>query len=129
MPLSGNQGPRLNRESIEEASRRALNAPMEFDPKTRSKYVKSMVARTIEYLKEGKSVEAIKERLPEFVRDYEHLFEMITRRTGFDTTQLNVMLSMLDHMANGNLTQHDASVIVGKRLYEKFGNTVGTSPS
>jgi hypothetical protein len=129
MPLSGNQCPRLNRESIEEASRRALNAPMEFDPKTRSQYVKTMVARTIEYLKEGKSIEAIKERLPEFVRDYEHLFEMITRPTGFDTTQLNVMLSMLDHMANGNLTQHDASVIVGKRLYNKFGSTVGTSPS
>jgi hypothetical protein len=121
MPLSGNRGPQLNRESIEAASRRALNAPMEFDPKTRSQYVKSMITRTNEYLREGKSVEAIKERLPEFVRDYEHLFEMITDPRGFDTTQLNTMLAMLDHMGNGNLTQHDASVIVGKRLYEKFG--------
>ena len=121
MPLSGNQAPRLDRESIEEASRRALNAPIEFDPKTRSQYVKSMISRTIEYLREGKSVDAIKERLPEFVRDYQHLFEMITCPTGFDTANLNVMLSMLDHMGNGNLTQHDASVIVGKRLYEKFG--------
>jgi hypothetical protein len=124
MPLSGNRAPQLNRESIEAASRRALNAPLEFDPKTRSQYVKSMIARTIEYLREGKSIEAIKERLPEFVRDYEHLFEMITSPTGFDTSQLNVMLSMLDHMGNGNLTQHDASVIVGKRLYEKFGKDI-----
>jgi hypothetical protein len=46
---------------------------------------------------------------------------MITSPNGFDTANLNIMLSMLDHMGNGNLTQHDASVIVGKRLYEKFG--------
>ena len=119
MPLSG--GPQLNRESIENASERARNAPVEFNPKERSQYVRNMVARTIEYLREGKSVDAIKERLPEFVRDYTHLFEMITSPTGFDTKSLQVMLSMLDHMGNGNLTQHDASVIVGKRLYEQFG--------
>jgi hypothetical protein len=122
MPLSGNNtGPRLNRESIEDASNRAKNTPLAFDPKTRSQYVKAMVSRTIEYLREGKDVEAIKERLPEFVRDYEHLFEMITSPQGFDTASLNTMLAMLDHMGNNNLTQHDASVIVGKRLYEKFG--------
>jgi hypothetical protein len=122
MPLSGNNtGPRLNRESIEDASNRAKNAPLEFDPKTRSQYVRAMVARTIEYLREGKDVEAIKERLPEFVRDYKHLFEMITSPQGFDKASLNTMLTMLDHMGNNNLTQHDASVIVGKRLYEKFG--------
>jgi len=122
MPLSGNNtGPRLNRESIEDASNRAKNATLEFDPKTRSQYVKAMVSRTIEYLREGKDVEAIKERLPEFVRDYKHLFEMITSPQGFDKASLNTMLTMLDHMGNNNLTQHDASVIVGKRLYEKFG--------
>jgi hypothetical protein len=119
MPLSG--GPQLNRESIENASERARNAPIEFNPKERSRYVRNMVSRTIEYLREGKSIDAIKERLPEFARDYTHLFEMITSPTGFDTKSLQVMLSMLDHMGNGNLTQHDASVIVGKRLYEQFG--------
>jgi hypothetical protein len=94
---------------------------MEFNPKERSQYVRSMVARTIEYLREGKTVDAIKERLPEFARDYTHLFEMITSPTGFDTKSLQIMLTMLEHMGNGNLSQHDASVIVGKRLYEQFG--------
>ena len=119
MPLSG--GPQLNSESIEDASRRARSAPMEFNPKERSQYVRSMVARTIEYLREGKTADAIKERLPEFARDYTHLFEMITSPSGFDTKSLQVMLTMLEHMGNGNLSQHDASVIVGKRLYEQFG--------
>lgn len=122
MPLSGK--PQTTSESIQDASRRALNAPLEFDPKTRLNYVKAMISRTIEYLQEGKSVDAIKERLPEFARDYEHLFEMITSPTGFDTSNLNVMLSMLDHMGNGKLSQHDASVVVGKKLYEKFKTTI-----
>ena len=123
MPLSGNR-PTIDRESIEEASRRAINAPVAFDPKTRLEYVKSMIARTIEYLNDRKDVKYIKEHLPEFARDYEHLFDMITSPNGFDTANLNIMLSMLGHMGSGNLTQHDASVIVGKRLYEKFGKDV-----
>jgi hypothetical protein len=28
---------------------------------------------------------------------------------------------MLQHMDKGNLSQHEASVVVGKRLYEKYG--------
>ena len=46
---------------------------------------------------------------------------MITSPSGYDKKNLDIMLTMLDHMGKGNLTQHDASVIVGKRLYEKYG--------
>lgn len=115
MPLSG------ERESFEEASRRALNQPLAFDPTERSNYVKSMVNRTFEYMRQGMSIDDIKARLPEFQMNYSHLFDMITSPNGFDRGSLDTMLKMLDHMATGNLTQHNASVIVGKRLYEKFG--------
>ena len=46
---------------------------------------------------------------------------MITDPAGFDEANLTTMLSMLEHMNKGNLSQHGASVIVGKRLYEKYG--------
>jgi hypothetical protein len=120
MPISGNQ---LNRESYEEASRRAAQQPVSFNPGERSRYVKSMVALTLELKQQGLTVPELKARVPEFAEQYQHLFEMITDPSGFDRRNLEIMLSMLDHMQKGNLTQHDASVIVGKRLFEKYGKT------
>ena len=119
MPVSGT---RLDRESYEEASRTAASKPIEFNPKERSEYIRIMVKRTIEYQQERKTTDEIKERLPEFSRDYKHLFEMITSPDGYDASNLQVMITMLEHMNKGNLTQHDASVIVGKRLYSKYGS-------
>ena len=119
MPISGNK---LDRESYESAAATARDTKHEFNAKERSDYVRSMVELTLEYVKERKTVDEIKERLPEFVRDYKHLFEMITSPDGYDASNLQVMLAMLEHMDSGNLTQHDASVIVGKRLYSKYKN-------
>ena len=119
MPVSGNK---LDRQSYENAAKEAMHKPHEFNAKDRAIYVRAMVTRTQEYVKERRSVDDIKELLPEFVRDYKHLFDMITDPAGYDASNLQVMLAMLDHMDSGNLTQHDASVIVGKRLYSKFGN-------
>jgi hypothetical protein len=121
MPLSGL--PKSEQESIEDATRRAKTAKLAFDPKERSAYIKTMIARTLEFMKEGKSVAAIKERLPEFAMNYEHLFDMITSPEGFDMRNLELMISMLDTMGKGKLSQHDASVVVGKQLYEKFGKS------
>jgi hypothetical protein len=124
MPLSGNQ---LDRESIEEATRRAQAEPLSFNPGERVTYVKSMIAVTEGYMQQGMSIDNIKTRLPEFVEDYKHLFEMITAPSGYDKKSLEIMMAMLGHMKTGKLSQHDASVIVGKRLYEKFGKPEGSS--
>ena len=118
MPISGNK---INRESYESAARTAAQTPHQFNAKKRTTYVRSMVETTLNYLRERRTIDEIKELLPEFVRDYKHLFEVITDPAGYDANNLQVMLAMLDHMDSGNLTQHDASVIVGKRLYSKFG--------
>ena len=124
MPLSGNTAPvqGLDRETIEAASRRAQEEPLAFNPAERANYVKAMVLRTQEYMNQGMSIDDIKARLPEFAEGFKHLFEMITSPNGYDKKSLEVMMTMLGHMNNGKLSQHDASVIVGKRLYEKFGN-------
>ncbi len=124
MDLSGNRSrgpPRSEGESIEDATARAVNAPTLFNPKERAAYVRAMVARVLEYRRERKSAEDIRERLPEFAEEYKHLFEMLTAPEGFDQQNLTVMLAMLDRMGQGALTQHEASVIVGKRLFDKYG--------
>lgn len=120
MPVSGN---RISRESYEEAARRVAQEPTQFDAKERSQYVRSMVARVLEYRRERKTVDEIKDRMPEFVEKYKHLFEMITAPEGFDQRNLDIMLGMLDRMGQGSVSQHEASIIVGKRLFEKYGAT------
>jgi len=123
MPVSGNQPsvrPTVETQSYEEASRAAAEHKHQFNPKERADYVRAMVSRTLEYQREHKTIDEIKERLPEFARDYKHLFDVITSPDGYDAGNLQVMITMLEHMNNGNLTQHDASVIVGKRLYSKY---------
>lgn len=130
MPVSGNAvtglrgataPPGLDRESIQSAVNRAENETHAFNAKERAIYVRKMVACILKYREQNRSAEEIKELLPEFVEQYKNLFEMITAPDGYDESNLNTMLAMLEHMDKGNLSQHEASVVVGKRLYEKYG--------
>ena len=125
MPTSGNQPPAggppgLDRQSIEEASRDAESRPLDFLPTERAAYVRAMVQRVTEFQAAGRTTDEIKERLPEFARDYSHLFEMITQPGGYDRQNLHTMLALLDRMGQGGLNQHQASVIVGQRLLQKY---------
>jgi hypothetical protein len=97
------------------------NEPHNFNAAERAVYIRKMVACITKYMEENRSVEEIKSLLPEFHEQYKNLFEMITAPEGYDKNNLQIMLNMLDHMNTGSLSQHDASVIVGKRLYEKYG--------
>lgn len=107
---------RNTREAMEEAASR----PLDFDPKTRAIYVRDSVAQLEEYQKQGFTPEQIKDKMPLFIRDYKNLFEMITSPRGYNKQDLKTMLAMLDQMSSGNLTQHQASVIIGKRLAEQY---------
>ncbi|NBN99309.1 MAG: hypothetical protein EBV19_08765 [Flavobacteriia bacterium] len=69
---------------------------------------------------EGKTVEQIKERMPEFARDYENLFKAATSGEAFNKQNLKTMLALLDRMGEGQLSQHQASVIVGKKLADQY---------
>ena len=119
--LRGHAAPPLDSESIHSAVERVKNEEHKFNAKERSTYVRNMVACTLKYKQQNRSVEEIKELLPEFVEQYKNLFETITDPDGFDENNLNTMLAMLEHMDKGKLSQHEASVVVGKRLYEKYG--------
>lgn len=120
MPLSGNRGPpRDTGPSIEDSLRDAESRSLDFPAKERAIYVRAMVTRARELKENGMVIDDIKERLPEFARDYPHLFETVTG-DDFDPSTLQTMLAMLDRMGQGSLNHHQATVIVGKRLAQKY---------
>jgi hypothetical protein len=112
----------MERKNTREAMEEAANRPLDFDPKVRGKYVRDMIALVERYQQEGLMFDEIqaKPELKAFVRDYKNLFEMITAPQGYDKQNLKVMLALLDKMGTGELTQHQASVIVGKRMADKY---------
>ena len=126
MPISGNRGPIDNGPTIQESIRDAQSRPLDFPAKERALYIRAMIERTRDFLAAGRSVEDIKTLLPEFARDYPHLFETATG-PDFDPSTLQTMLAMLDRMGDGSLNHHQASVIVGKRLAQKYIRPDGQS--
>jgi len=108
------------RKNIREAIAEAESAPLGFLPKERALFVRSMVETIGNLVSQGKSISEITQLFPEFARDYKNLFEAITSPSGYDKQNLKVMLAMLDRMGNGQLTQHQASVIVGKKLADQY---------
>ena len=119
MPISGNRGPVDTGPTIQESIRDAESRPLDFPAKERAIYIRAMVERARDFLAAGRSIEDIKTLLPEFARDYPHLFETVTG-PDFDPSTLQTMLVMLDRMGGGSLNHHQASVIVGKRLAQKY---------
>lgn len=116
-----NRPPGLDKESVQSAVERAKAEVHTFNAKERVEYIRKMIACVEKYRNQNRSVEEIKQLLPEFYEQYKNLFEMLTAVEGYDQSNLNTMLAMLQHMDKGNLSQHEASVVVGKRLYEKYG--------
>jgi hypothetical protein len=110
----------MERRNTREAMSEAANKPLDFDPKVRATFVRFNIEKVENLLKEGKSVEEIKALCPDFATRYKNLFEMITMPGGYNQQSLKTMLAMLDRMGEGELTQHQASVIVGERLANTY---------
>lgn len=104
------------REAVAEAESR----PLAFPAKERAAYVRARIVQIEELKREGKTAEQIRSQVPEFARDYAELFKAVCAPEGYDKQSLSVMLAMLDRMGEGNMTQHQASVIVGKKLLDKI---------
>jgi hypothetical protein len=77
--------------------------------------------RAIKNLKDqGKSAEEIAKEVPVFARDYPALFKMLFKIDIGNEAALRTMLAMLDRMGRGEMTQDQASGIVGQRLYDTY---------
>lgn len=110
----------MDRRSDAERMAEAANRPLDFQPKERAQYVRDSIALIEVYQQQGLSTEQIKEKVPTFVQHYKNLFEMVTMPGGYNKQSLKTMLVMLDRMGTGELTQHQASVIVGQRLSDTY---------
>lgn len=84
----------------------------------------AMIKAAIEILRkakaEGKSRTEMEEAVPEFSREYTKLFSILVDRNEFDNPSLRTMLAMLDRMGTGEMTQHQASVVIGQRLHDTY---------
>lgn len=114
--------------TFQESLATAQTRGLDFPAAERASYVRAMVKRAIDYKTEGRGIAEIRGLLPEFVRDYPNLFEMVTQEEGYDRNNLQTMLAMLERMGQGNLNQHQATVIVGQRLAQKYFHSVPGQP-
>jgi hypothetical protein len=110
--------PALHRQSIEEATAEAEARPLEYDPTNRAQFVRTMLQDIALWMSQGDSEETIRARVPEFIENYPELFKKVIGRQ--DLAPIQSMLAMLDQMGSGNMSQHQASVIVGKKLVDRF---------
>lgn len=106
--------------SIEQSLQEAQSRPLDFPATERAMYVRAMVKRTAELKTAGRATLEIRALVPEFARDYPYLFDMLTQDGGYDAANLNTMLTMLDRMGQGDVNHHQATVIVGQRLAQKY---------
>ena len=110
--------PAIQRQSIAEATSEAESRTLEYDPNVRAQYIRSMLQDIARWMAAGDSDETIKQRVPEFIENYPELYKKISNRQ--DLAPIQSMLASLDRMGEGNLSQHQASVIVGKKLVDGY---------
>lgn len=110
--------PPIQRKTMEEASAEAESKSLEYDPTVRAHYIRSMLQDIALWMSHGDSEDTIKERVPQFVENYPELFKKIINKQ--DLAPIQSMLAMLDKMSQGNLSQHQASIIIGKKLVDRY---------
>jgi Ca2+-binding EF-hand superfamily protein len=113
-----NRPPPIERKSTAEAIAEAESRPLDFDPHVRARFVRQMLHDVQRLMAQGLSEQEIRQRVPEFAEKYPELFKKILLKQ--DLTPLQSMFAMLDKMGDGKLTQHQASVIVGKKLVDRY---------
>jgi len=108
----------VDKQSIEEATAEAEAKPLEFDPKERATFLRSMLAAVPPLVAHGVPATDITARYPKLAEEYPKLLKMMLAKE--DLSPINAMLKALDRMATGSLTQHKASILVGQTLVDTF---------
>ncbi len=111
--------PPVERKSAVEAMAEAANRPLDFNPESRLTFIKEELRKVMELQDEGKTVDEIRAAVPVLVERFPELFKKVTTR-GEDLTPLLNMFGLMEKMGSGEMSHHNASVIVGKGLAEKY---------
>ena len=115
-----NQRPPIERQSIDQATAEAESRSLDFDPNVRARFVREMLTDVPRLMEQGLTEEQIRTKVPDFAERYPELFQKIIKKE--DLSPIQSMLVMLDRMGEGALSQHQASIIIGKKLVDKFVN-------
>lgn len=110
--------PPAQRQSMQEATAEAEARPLDYDPASRAQYIRTMLRDIASWMARGDSEESIREKAKDFIEQYPELFKKIIARQ--DLSPIQQMLAMLDKMAQGLISQHQASVVVGKKLVDTY---------
>ncbi len=112
----------LSKDGVLAAVEEAKDAPTLFKPKDRAAYIRERVTEIRKLRSLGQNDEQIKSALGSFVTQYPTLFAAAVE-PNFNQAQLEFMLGLFDKMDRG-MSQHQASVIVGEKLADKYINPV-----
>ena len=118
MNSNNRRQPPIERQSVSEATAEAESRPLDFDPNVRATFIRQMLNDIPIWMNQGETEESIAQRVPEFAERYPELFKKIITKQ--DLSPIQSMLAMLDKMGQGNLSQHQASVIIGKKLVDRY---------
>lgn len=113
-----NNRPPVQRQSMAEATAEAESRSLDYDPTVRSRYIRQILQDIARWIAEGLPENTIREKVPDFIEKYPELFKKIINKQ--DLAPIQSMLAMLDRMGEGNLSQHQASIIVGKKLVDRY---------
>ena len=108
----------VDRQSIEEATREAESRALDFNPRERAAIIREMISVLVPLVRAGKLEAELKVAYPTYAERYPELFKKIVTKQ--DLTPLNTMVTMLDRIADGSISQHQASIIVGQRLVDRY---------
>ncbi len=108
----------LDRRSATESMAEAAARPLDFDPASRAQFIRRSVQSIQNMIDMDATQPEVFAAHETFANQYPELFKKLL--AGEDITQLNSMLHMLDQMGTGSLSQHQASMIIGTRLAERY---------
>lgn len=108
----------VERQSVEEAIAEANSRRIDYSPAERAAEIRRMMETIPQLLERGVTKDALLTVFEKEAKMYPQLFKKIV--DGEDLSPIRVMLAMLDKMQEGELNQHQASVIVGEKLLNKY---------
>ena len=114
---------RIDKQSIEEATREAEQRALDFNPAERANLIRRMLIEIPLAINAGMTAEEPPVNpkyieIKEFAERYPELFKKIVGQQ--DLTPIRSMLAMLDKMAEGSISTHQASVIIGQKLVDRY---------
>ena len=105
-------------ENIEKSTKEAESRQLEYDPNTRATFIRNTLNQIQEWMENDVTDDDIKSRIPEFIELYPELFKKIIQHQNL--SPMYQMLSLLDTMGKGKLSQHQASIQIGQQLVDQF---------